>query len=79
MPRPLLDSVKNGHSFAASASRGPLRAALPLPSATRISPRCRLFSLFGGLGAEPPPREYRDLVRRYFLKLSEENPRPGGL
>ena len=30
-----------------------------------------------GLGArdlKDVPREYRDLVRRYFLKLSEENP-----
>ena len=46
-----------------------------------------LFSRFGwfklrglsgdGIGTQDlkdVPREYRDLVRRYFLKLSEENP-----
>ena len=35
----------------ASASRGPLRAASPLPSATRISPRFRAFFFLGGGGA----------------------------
>lgn len=37
-----------------------------------------VLSLFGGLGAETPPREDRDLVRRYFLKLSEEDPSSEG-
>ena len=49
MPRPLLDYVKSGRSFAASASRGPLRAAKAVAFG---NPHFPSLYVFGYVGAE---------------------------